>query len=156
MATIVRWQPWNELATTPTELSRLMNRLLEGNGRTLQSWVPPLDVWETDDELVYAFDLPGVSEDEIAVEVEDGMLTVTATRVQTSETKEDRFYRFERRHGTFSRTVGLPQGVNEDSIKADYRQGVLEIHVPRPEEQKPHRIRIGGTKPTIEGEATKK
>jgi HSP20 family protein len=158
MATIVRWQPWNELATLQTEMSRLMNGLLEGNGRAAQSWVPAVDVWETENELVYAFDLPGIPEDKIAVEVEDGALTVTGEREKTAETSGDRFYRFERRHGTFSRTIGLPQGVDEDAIKADYDHGVLEIHVPKPEQQKPRRIEIAGlgeARPTIEGEATK-
>ena len=76
MATLVRWQPWTELATLQTDMSRLMNGLLEGNGKSVQSWVPALDVWETENEIVYAFDLPGIPEDEISVEVEDGSLTV--------------------------------------------------------------------------------
>ena len=76
MATLVRWSPWNELAGMHNEMSRLMNGLLEGNGRTTQSWVPALDVWETENEIVYAFDLPGIPEDKIQVEFEDGSLTV--------------------------------------------------------------------------------
>ena len=157
MATLVRWQPWTELATLQTDMSRLMNGLLEGNGKSAQSWVPALDVWETENEIVYAFDLPGIPEDEISVEVEDGSLTVTAERGRTNELTEDRFYRFERRHGTFTRTVGLPQGISEDAIQATFTNGVLEIHVPKPEQAKPRRIQVGnGSKATIEGEATKK
>jgi HSP20 family protein len=157
MATLVRWQPWTELATLQNDMSRLMNGLLEGNGKTTQSWVPALDVWETEHEIVYAFDLPGISEDQISVEVEDGSLTVTAERQRTNEHSDDRFYRFERRYGTFTRTIGLPQGVSEDAIKADYTEGVLEIHVAKPEETKPRRIQVGaGSQATIEGEATKK
>jgi HSP20 family protein len=157
MATLVRWQPWNELATLHTEMSRLMNGLLEGNGRTAQAWVPALDVWETDSELVYAFDLPGIPEDKISVEFEDGALTVTGEREKTAEHSDERFYRFERRYGTFTRTIGLPQGVGEDSITAKVDNGVLEIHVAKPEQQKPRRIPVGGgSTKTIEGEATKK
>ena len=129
MATLVRWEPLDELAGLQNEMSRLMNGLLEGNGQTTQSWVPALDVWETENEVVYAFDLPGIPEDEISVEVEDGSLTVTASATRTNETSDDRFYRFERRHGTFTRTFGLPQGVSEEAIAADYPNGVLEIHV---------------------------
>src|SRR5215208_7042057 len=99
MATLVRWQPWTELAGLQNEMSRLMNGLLEGNGKSDQSWVPALDVWETESEIVYAFDLPGVPEDEISVEVEDGSVTVTAQRERTNELSSDRFYRFERKHG---------------------------------------------------------
>ena len=71
MATLVRWDPFREVAAVQNELSRLMNGLFEGNGRTEQSWVPTLDAWETDDVVVYAFDLPGVVQDEISVEVEE-------------------------------------------------------------------------------------
>jgi HSP20 family protein len=139
-----------------TEMSRLMNGLLEGNGKAVQSWVPALDVWETEKEIVYAFDLPGIPEDQISVEAEDGSLTVSAERQRTNELSGDRFYRFERRHGTFTRTIGLPQGVSEDGIAAEYENGVLEIHVPKPEQSKPRRIQVGSvgaTPPTIEGEA---
>jgi HSP20 family protein len=157
MATLVRWSPWNELASVHNEMSRLMNGLLEGNNRTTQSWVPALDVWETENEIVYAFDLPGIPEDKIQVEFEDGSLTVSAERERTEETSDDRYYRFERRFGTFSRTIGLPQGVDEDAVDADYKDGVLEIHVRKPEQPKPRRIQVGsGAKATIEGEATKK
>jgi HSP20 family protein len=158
MATLVRWQPWTELATMQTEMSRLMNGLLEGNGKSVQTWVPALDVWETEDEIVYAFDLPGIPEDRISVEVEDGSLTVSAERERTNERSDDRFYRFERRYGTFTRTVGLPQGVSEDGIKADYSNGVLEIRAAKPVQAKPRRIQVGGSSqpPTIEGESVEK
>ena len=150
MATLVRWEPVRELATLQTEMSRLMNGVFEGSGRETQSWVPAVDVWETEQELVYAFDLPGVREDEISIELHDDTLTVSAQRDRTDERTEDGYIRFERRFGTFSRAVGVPQGVSEDSIKADYKDGVLEIRVAKPEETKPRRIQIGGGHPTIE------
>jgi HSP20 family protein len=158
MATLVRWDPYREVAAMQSELSRFMNGLFEGSGRQAQGWVPTLDVWEKDSELVYAFDLPGLEQDKIEVEVEDGALTVSAERERTEEVSEDRFHRFERRFGSFSRTVGLPQGVSEDDITAKCADGVLEIHVPKPEQAKPKRISIaadGGQK-TIEGSSTKK
>ena len=159
MATLVRWSPWNELASVHNEMSRLMNGLLEGNGRTTQNWVPALDVWETENEIVYAFDLPGIPEDKISVEFEDGSLTVSAEREREHQQSEDRYFRFERRFGTFSRTIGLPQGVTEDSIKAEYKHGVLELHVAKPEQPKPRKIQIGvtGSEPkTIEGTSERK
>src|ERR1043165_4488023 len=153
MTTLVRWDPFREAAAVHNELSRLMNGLFEGNGRSAQTWVPTLDAWETEDALVYAFDLPGVPQDKISVE--DGTLTVSAERERSTEVSQDRYHRFERRFGSFARTVGLPQGVTEDAIKASYKDGVLEIHVPKPEQVKPKKIQIeGAEEPTIEGSAT--
>jgi HSP20 family protein len=126
-------------------MGRWMGGLLDGPGRGAQNWVPALDVWETEDEVVYAFDLPGIPEEKIAIEVADGTLTVSAEREKTEEVTEDRYYRFERRFGTFTRAIGLPQGVDESKIAASYHDGVLEVRVPKPEEQKPRRIALSGT-----------
>jgi HSP20 family protein len=157
MATLVRWEPFRDIATLQNEMSRFMNGLLEGNGRTNQSWVPALDVWETENEIVYALDLPGIPEENISVELDDGALTISAERERTQEKSEERFYRFERRYGTFSRTFSVPQGVTEDDISADYKNGVLEVQVKTPEQPKPKQIQIGsGTGATIEGKSEKK
>ena len=152
MTTLVRWDPLRDAAAMHSELSRLMNGLFEGGGRSTQAWVPTVDVWETEDALHYAFDLPGLAKDKIAIEVEDGGLTVSATR-EREKVEGERFQRFERRYGSFSRTVGLPHGVSEDQIKASYEAGVLEIRVPKPEQPKPRRIEIDteGEPTTIEG-----
>ena len=153
MATLVRWEPFRELAALQNEMSRYMNGLVEGNGQAVQSWVPTADVWETDEEVVYAFDLPGIPEADISVELEDGALTITAERTRRHEVEDGKYFRFERHFGTFSRTIGLPQGVGEDAVSAKYEHGVLEVHVRKPEQPKPRRIEIGvGSAPkTIEG-----
>ena len=157
MATLVRWAPFSELASFQNEMSRVMNGLLEGNGRSTQSWIPTADVWETESEVVYAFDLPGLAEDKISVELDEGALTVTAEREREQRVEEGRYYRFERRFGTFSRTIGVPQGVTEDGVRAAYEHGVLEVHVAKPEQPKPRKIEIavgGSSAPkTIEGES---
>ncbi|HEX5029572.1 MAG TPA: Hsp20/alpha crystallin family protein [Gaiellaceae bacterium] len=145
MSTLVRWEPFRELGTLQSEMSRLMNGMLEGNGRQNQNWVPALDVWETPTEVVYAFDLPGIPEEQITIEVKDETLTVSADREKTEETSENGFYRFERRYGRFARAVGLPQGVDQDNISARYENGVLEVRVPKPEEQKPKKIELSKT-----------
>jgi HSP20 family protein len=151
VATLVRWEPIRELATLQTEMSRLMNGLFDSNGRTTtQSWVPAVDVWETESELVYAFDLPGVPEEQISIELHDDTLTVSAERERTDERAQEGFVRYERRYGSFSRAVGVPQGVTEDKVKAEYRDGVLEIRVAKPETPKPKKIELGGGHPTIE------
>jgi HSP20 family protein len=157
MATLVRWDPFREMASLQNDMSRLMTSVFgTGNGES-RSWIPAVDVWETEDEIVYAFDLPGIPEDQISVELEDGGLTISGERERTDEVSQDRLYRYERRFGSFSRTIGLPQGVSEDSIKAEYKDGVLEVHVQKPEQPKPRRIQIGsGQRATIEGKASEK
>ncbi len=158
---LVRWEPFRELAALQNEMGRWMNQMTGsttggvGNGQS-STWLPAVDAWETENELVLAFDLPGIPEEKIAVELDDNVLTVSGERERTQETSGDRFYRYERRFGTFSRSVTLPQGVNEESIKADYRDGVLEVRVPKPEEQKPKRIQVGASsQKTIEGSGTR-
>jgi HSP20 family protein len=157
---LVRWEPFREFAALQNEMGRWMNQLAGGVGSTVgnghsSTWLPAVDVWETDKELVLSFDLPGIPEDKIAVELDDNVLTVTGERERIQERSEDRFYRFERRFGQFSRSVTLPSGVKEDQIKADYKDGVLEIRVPKPEEPKPKRIHIG-SQGAIEGTSTRK
>jgi HSP20 family protein len=146
MAMLVRFrEPFREVAALHNEMNRLMNGLIEnGNGRSNQAWAPAVDVWETEGEIVYAFDLPGVSRDSIDVEFEQGALTVSAERNQSAEVSEERFYRFERRFGTFSRTIALPEGTSDEAISADYADGVLEVRVRKPEQPKPRRIAVGG------------
>src|SRR5919198_4854858 len=137
MASLVRWEPFREIAALQNEMSRFMNNLLEGNGRTNQAWVPALDVWETESEVVYAVDLPGIPEDKISVELDDGALTISAERERTQEESDERLYRFERRFGAFARTFGVPQGVTEGDISAEHVNGVLEVHIAKPEQPKP-------------------
>ena len=159
---IVRWEPFRELAALQNEMGRWMSQVAGatpgtggGNGQS-STWLPAVDVWETEDELVLSFDLPGIPEDKVSVELDENVLTVSGERERTQEHSGDRFYRFERRFGTFSRSVTLPAGVSEESIKADYRDGVLEIRVPKPEEPKPKKIQIGTGQGAIEGKSTRK
>ena len=141
MTTLVRWEPFRDITQLQGEMSRRMNGLLEGSqGRTTpQSWVPALDVWETDSELVCVrrARCPG---ERITIEAHDDTLTVSGEREQRTQEQGDRFYRFERRYSSFARGVGLPAGVDVSKITASYENGVLELHMPKPEEAKPRRI----------------
>jgi HSP20 family protein len=145
MTTLRRWDPLREVASLQTELARFMTGASGGsNGRQTQAWTPPLDVWENEDSVTYSFDLPGIALEDISIEAEDGRLTVSASRSQPSELDTERFYSLERPFGTYSRTVGLPQGVAEDGISAAYENGVLSVTVPKPEQPMPKRIEISG------------
>jgi HSP20 family protein len=155
---LVRFEPFRELAALQNEMGRWMSTLAgattPGNGQS-STWLPAVDVWETENEVVLSFDLPGIPEDKITVELDDNVLTVSGERERTQEHTSERFYRFERRFGSFSRSVTLPAGVTESDITANYKDGVLEVRVPKPEEQKPKRIQVG-TQGAIEGKSTRK
>jgi HSP20 family protein len=157
MATLIRWDPFREMASLQNDVSRLMNGVFGTVNGEARNWVPALDVWETESEVVYAFDLPGMEEDALSIEYEDGALTVSGARERKDEVSKDGLYRYERRFGSFSRTIGLPQGASEESINAEYKNGVLEVRVQKPEQPKPRRIQIGsGEHATIEGKSSRK
>ena len=157
--TLVRWSPLGQVAGLQSDMARLMNQFFgtaPGNGNGGATWLPAVDVAETDNELVLSFDLPGLSEDQISVELDENVLTVSGQRERKHEQKEENFYRYERRFGSFARSVALPAGVSENDIQANYENGVLEIRVPKPEEQRRKRIQIGGqSAPAIEGKGTR-
>lgn len=156
MATLIRWDPYREMTSLQNDVSRLMNGVFGTVNGESRTWAPALDVWETEEEVVYAFDLPGMDEDALSIEYEDGALTVSGTRERKDEVSKDGLYRYERRFGSFARTIGLPQGVSEESVKADYKNGVLEVRVRKPEQPKPRRIQIGGgDHATIEGTSSR-
>jgi HSP20 family protein len=153
--TIVRWEPMRELTSLQSEMNRLFNTVFDtpqqANGG-LRRWVPAMDLVETKEAFVLRADLPGVSEEDVKIEVEDNLLTVSGERKSEHETRDAGFYRMERAFGTFSRSLTLPKGVNPDAVAASFDRGVLEVHIPKPEQAKPRRIQIGGgEQATIEG-----
>jgi HSP20 family protein len=153
--TIVRWEPFRELNTLQNEMNRLFNTVFDapspGNGSTLRRWMPAMDLVETDDHFVLRADLPGLTEDDVKIEFEDGTLTVSGERNAEHESKNEGYYRVERAFGSFSRSLTLPQGVDAEAVTANFDRGVLEVRIPKPEERKPRRIEIsGGGQPTIE------
>lgn len=127
-----------------TEPLRLFNsffgRPVAGENGKLTGWWPTLDVHEAENEYVALVDLPGVKPEDVSIELEQQVLTVSGTRVPFSagETKYT-----ERPYGSFVRTFTLPKGVESDKIAAEYENGVLQVHVPKPPEAKPKKIAIG-------------
>jgi HSP20 family protein len=155
--TIVRWEPFRELNSLQSEMNRLFNSVFDqpavggGNGSTLRRWMPAMDLAETDEHFVLRADLPGLTEDDIKIELEDGTLTVSGERKAEHESKNEGYYRVERAFGAFSRSLTLPKGVDGDAVSANFDRGVLEVRIPKPEERKPRRIEIAGAQKTIEG-----
>jgi HSP20 family protein len=146
---LVRYDPLREVAAIQNELRRSLETMFRGIDPSGQpegaerTWLPAVDVKETEKELLLSFDLPGMSEDDISIEVQDNVLTVTGEREERRDESREGFRRMERRFGSFARSFPLPAGVSEDQIKADYDNGVLEIRVPKPRAQEPRRVQIG-------------
>jgi HSP20 family protein len=152
--TIVRWEPLRELGSLQNEMNRLFDTVFDapapGNGGTLRRWMPPMDLVEAGDHFVLRADLPGMREEDVKIELEDGTLTVSGERKAEHESNEEGYYRVERAFGSFSRSLTLPKGVDADAVSASFDNGVLEGRIPKPEERKPRRIEIGGGTKTIE------
>ena len=147
--TIVRWEPLRELGSLQNEMNRLFNTVFDTptpgtGGSALRRWVPSMDLVETEDHFVLRADLPGMSEEDIKIEFEDGTLTVSGERKAEHEAKNEGYYRVERAFGAFSRSLTLPQGIDAEAVTASFDRGVLEVRVPKPEQRKPRRIEIGG------------
>jgi HSP20 family protein len=153
--TVVRWEPLRELGSLQNEMNRLFNTVFDTPqpaGSTLRRWMPAMDLVETDESFVLRADLPGLSEEDIKIEFEDGTLTVSGERKAEHESKGEGYYRVERAFGSFSRSLTLPQGVDPEAVTATVDRGVLEVRIPKPEQRKPRRIEIGGAaQQTIEG-----
>jgi len=155
---IVRWEPLRELSSLQNEMNRLFNTAFDapttpGNGAAMRRWVPAMDLLETADHFVLRADLPGLTQDDVKIELEDSTLTVSGERNSEHEDKQEGYYRVERAFGSFSRSLTLPKGIDADAVTASFDNGVLEIRVPKPEERKPRRISIAvGDQPAaIEG-----
>jgi HSP20 family protein len=148
---IVRWDPIRELDSLQGDMNRLFDRFFEGrapNGGS-RRWIPAMDLVETDDHLVLRGDLPGMTEDEVDLEIKDNVLTISGERKAESEEKGEGYHRVERAFGRFSRSLNLPAGIDPEKVEAKFDHGVLEVRIPKPAEAKPTRVQIG--KGTVEG-----
>src|SRR5437588_9034928 len=160
---LIRWEPVRELSSIQNELNRLFNTFFETPSQTngapaLRRWIPAMDLVETGEEFVLRADLPGLSEGDVNIELEDNVLTISGERKAEHEERKEGYYRVERASGTFARSLTLPEGVNPEAVKASFDRGVLEVRVPKPEERKPRKVTIsagGGETKTIEGSETR-
>ena len=151
---LVRFDPTREVDSLQSEVNRVFDAFFGNGGSRPRRWVPPMDLVETDDHLIVRADLPGMSTDDVNIEVKDGTLTVSGERKAEHESEREGYYRVERAFGAFSRSLSLPRGVEPDSVAADFSDGVLEVRIPKPAERKPHRVEIGAG--SVNGTATEK
>ena len=141
---LVRFEPAREIESLQSDMNRLFDGFFgpRGNGQGARQWLPPMDLVEVDGDLVLRADLPGVKEDDVAIEIRDGVLTISGQRNAEHEDKREGYHRVERAFGSFSRSLSLPKGIDADAVTASFDRGVLEVRVPKPEERKPKRIEI--------------
>jgi HSP20 family protein len=154
---LIRWEPARELQTIQSEMNRLFGTFFDANGNgenpIPRRWIPPMDLVEDGDHFVLRADLPGVTENDVTVELEDNVLTIAGERKTEHAERSEGYYRLERAAGGFSRSLTLPEGIDPESIEAEFENGVLTVRIPKPEERRPRRVAIsvGGKTAVIEG-----
>ena len=147
---ITRWDPFRDLSVLQDRMNRLFDDVSGGRGwRTDEpsattTWSPSVDIFETEGEIVVKAELPGIDRKDITLNLEKNVLTVKGERRFEKETKEENYHRIERSYGAFSRAFSLPATVDEEKIKADYRDGILKIVLPKKEQAKAKQISIQG------------
>lgn len=147
---IVRWEPAGDFGSLQRDVNRLFSSFLDGDAvRTARAWTPAVDLHEHVDVFVLSADLPGVAAEDVAIDVERGILTLSGARTSPSG-EESKAVRTERGYGSFQRRLTLPEGVDPDEIVASFDRGVLEVRIPKPVKARPRRISIDvGASPTM-------
>ena len=146
---IVRWEPFRDLVTAQRDFDRLFRGAFSAQpGETelsTRSWAPPVDIYETEDAIVLKAELPGVDPKDVEVRVEDNTLYLKGERKFEKEVKEQNYHRVERSYGSFARSFSLPNSISTDQVKAEFKDGLLTLTMPKREEAKPKTIKIDVT-----------
>ena len=145
--TLVRWNPLKEVPVLQNRINRLFEdffpeTFIEGTKNMVGVWNPVVDIYDTQDTTVIKADLPGLKKEDITISIEGDVLILTGERTHDDEVKKENYYRRERAYGMFKREFTLPSTVDHEKIKADFKDGVLKIEVPKPEEKKPKTITV--------------
>ena len=144
---LIRWNPMREMLNFRHQMNHWFdddfNPIVRDDAKlSLWDWNPVVDVYDNDDNIVIKAELPGIDKKDINIDVKDGVLTLKGERSYDNEVKKDKYYRRERSFGKFVRTFQLPADVDPEKIIADYKDGILKIDIPKPEEQKPKQIAV--------------
>lgn len=143
---IVRWEPFQDLPAPQKEFNRFIRealpRLFGGGEPSTRIWAPPVDIYETDSALVLKADLPGVDPKDVDIRVENGVLYLKGERKFEKEVKEENYHRVERSYGAFTRSFSLPNSIDTEHVKAEYKDGQLTLTMPKREEAKPKTVKI--------------
>jgi HSP20 family protein len=143
---MIKWDPFRELEGLQTRLNRMFaDRSLRDTPSeelSFADWAPAVDITETEKEYVIKADLPEVKKDDVKIEYEDGVLTVDGERKLEKEEKGQKFHKIERSYGKFVRRFALPTEIDASQVSADFKDGVLNVHVPKSANAKPKAIRV--------------
>jgi HSP20 family protein len=140
---LTKWEPFSDLVSLRDDMDRFFETFFGQHPEDREGfWTPILDIEESNGNIVVKAEIPGMEKDEIKVSVRNNMLSISGERKQEIETKDKTFHRIERSYGKFSRTITLPSEVDADKIKAAYKDGVLNIILPKPESMKPKQIEV--------------
>lgn len=146
MSALMRWDPFRELEEVSDRLNRMFARpATRTNGKetmTVADWAPTVDISETEGEYQIKAEIPDVKKEDVKVTVEDGILTIQGERKQEKEEKGKRYHRIERSYGSFVRSFSLPDVIDEEKVKAEFKDGVLSLHLPKSEKAKPKAIEV--------------
>ena len=142
--TLTRFEPFRGVTTLQDQINRLFNEAFDrtSDEANLTTWAPAVDIYETEHELVVKADIPEIKPEELDIRVENNILTIRGERKFEKKVSENNYLRVERSYGSFSRTFSLANTVNADAIKADYKNGVLTLSIPKREEAKPKQIKV--------------
>jgi HSP20 family protein len=145
--TLVRWNPLKEVPVLQNRINRLFEDffpegILEGAKGMNGFWNPVVDIYDTKENTVIKADLPGLKKEDIAINIEGNVLSISGERRMEEEEKKDNYYRRERSYGMFKREFTLPASVDHEKITADFKDGVLKVEIPKPEEKKPKTIAV--------------
>jgi HSP20 family protein len=144
---LARWNPNRDMISVRDEMSRVLNEVF-GRGASDESawvsgaWTPPVDIYETDEALVMKAELPGFSKDDISIELKENTLVIKGERKHEDEVKEGNYHRMERSYGAFQRAFMLPMTVDQEKVKASYKDGILELRLPKVQAAQPKRIAV--------------
>ena len=144
---LVKWSPWREMPALYNRFNRLFDDPFFRVGQMdddagMGLWNPAVDLYEKDDHFMIKAELPGVDKKDIKIDLQDRLLTLSGERTYDNEVKEENYYRRERSYGKFQRVFTLPADVDSDKIKAEFKDGVLQIEVPKPEEKKAKQVTV--------------
>ncbi|WP_455387647.1 Hsp20/alpha crystallin family protein [Petrachloros mirabilis] len=144
--TLVRWDPFRELESMSDRLNRVFARPAPSTSSrealTVADWMPTVDISESDSEYLIKAELPEVKKEDVKVTVENGVLTLQGERRQEKEEKGKKYHRVERSYGSFARSFTLPESVDEGAVRAEYKDGMLNLHLPKTEKVKPKSIDV--------------